>query len=502
MAEKQIKTRLQMIGGLTSEWATASAANKKLLANEIAVEWESRDEDGNYTGFIGMKVGDGIHTFEGLDYFGGEEAHVFTDIIPTATETHTQAIERAVGDTELAVGDIAIIKELIAGDKYAYTSYVYSEIETKNEDDEIVLSYVWKATDGNYSADNVYFDNDLTMTANIGAQTLASGQSSKVLSTAGKSLDQVMKMILAVEKAPNTLGTGTANSKNPSVTTKIANGTNATPGTSDISVEGGTTIYPRWNATFNPGSYTYGPATGVTAKTWSVVDNRNSIDSTQQNQKASTVDTQSFGSLVLPAGQSYKVTATATYDAGAIAHTNLGEEYKKGNDLFDKTSGAAIVQITAGSKSDDSPVIKAWQQGCYIGTLESADTVITSNILRNTGDGKDVLKNRFVLNANYSKQTLKFDGTSKYNNTVLNPFSGTMAKIIIAYPASITSSGLTYFFNDSAFEEYTNSFTTQTLKVAGADNDLTSDHAVDYIVRVYSPAAAFTGSTKFTITLG
>lgn len=497
MAEKQIKTRLQMIGGLTSEWAAASAANKKLLANEIAVEWESRDEDGNYTGFIGMKVGDGIHTFEGLDYFGGEEAHVFTDIIPDATETHLQAIENAVGDTELAVGDIAIIKELIADDKYAYTSYVYSEIETENEDGEIELSYVWKATDGNYSADNVYFDSNLTMTANIGAQTLASGQSSKELATAGKSLEQVMKMILAVEKAPG-------DPTQPAVTTKIANSTTAAPGTSNITVEGGSTIYPRWNASLSAGSYTYGPATGITASAWSVTDNRNSIDSALTNQTATTASTQNFASMVLPAGKTYKVTATATHGNGPIAYTNLGDEYKAGNDLFDKTSGATIKQILGGDtrkKSDESPTITAWQQGYYIGSLASADTVITSAILRgdDAASANDkLLKNAHRKGANYAAETQTWT------------FSGKQAKYVVAYPWDIdhnadgtkkANKGLAGFFNGTSFEEYFSNFTESTITVAGADKDLESAHAKTYTLWTWTPAAAFDGDFSFKITL-
>lgn len=493
MAEKQIKTRLQMIGGLTSEWAAASAANKKLLANEIAVEWESRDDDGNYSGFIGMKLGTGNHTFDELEYFGGEEAHVFADIIPASNETHLQAIERAVGETELVVGDIAIIKELIANDKYAYTSYVYSEIVTTGEDDEVEITYAWKATDGNYSADNVYFDSNLTMTANIGAQTLASGQSSKELATAGKSLEQVMQMILAVEKAP---GAATK----PAVTTKIINSTTGTPANNNITVEGGSTIYPRWNASLSAGSYTYGPATGITATAWSVTDNRNSIDSTLTNVTATTVDTQNFASLVLPAGKSYKITATATHNDGPIAYTNLGNEYKAGNDLFDKTSGAAIVQILGGDsnkKSDESPTITAWQQGYYIGSLESADTVITSEILRGDDSGK-LLKNAHRKGNNYAAETQTWT------------FTGTQATYVVAYPWDIdhntdgskkANKGLAGFFNGTSFEEYFGNFTESSIIVAGADKNTESAHAKKYTLYTWTPAAAFDGDFSYKVTL-
>ncbi|WP_291627930.1 hypothetical protein [Clostridium sp.] len=57
----------------------------------------------------------------------------------------------------MAAGDIAIVKSLIADNKYQYTAYVY-DAKTK----------AWAAMDGNYNATNIYFDNDLTITANIG----------------------------------------------------------------------------------------------------------------------------------------------------------------------------------------------------------------------------------------------------------------------------------------------------------------------------------------------
>lgn len=386
-------------------------------------------------------------------------------------------------------GDFAICKHPITSDTYEHTAYLYdASLETPT----------WVAFDGNYSADNVIFGSDLTITANIGVQTLASGTSSKTLATAGKSVKQVFNMILAQEVKP---GTPTQ----PAVTTKLAN--NATPGTSNITVEGGTTITPKWSASLSAGSYTYGPATGITATSWSVTDNRKDIDSTLTNETSDT-NSGTFADLVLPAGKSYKVIAKAAHGAGPIAHTNLGEEYKAGNALFDSTTGAAIVQIAATTdntlKSDDSPTITAWQQGYYIGTLES-DVAITSDILRNVGDGKGLLKNAFVKNANFATETIYFDGASGHKAA----FSGTMAKFVVAYPSSIdktdtgfnSAKGLTKFFNNSSFEEYVGNFTKSTIKVAGADNDLTSAHAIDYTVCTWTPASAFSGTTKFEVTL-
>ena len=483
----EINTRLVLRHDESADWANSQV---ELKAGEAAVEIL----DGKAK--LKIATADG-QVFADAPYVGGAEANVF-QIELAADEVDVEAaIAEKVGETELAVGDIAIVKAPIADGKYSYTSYVYEKFVDENGAE----TFAWTAMDGNYSADNVYFGSDLTMTANIGAQTLGSGESSKTLSTTGKSLKQVFSMLLAQEKKPESIGTG--NSKNPAVTTYIGN--NTTPANSNITVEGGSTIVPKWSASMSAGQYTYGPATGLTAKTWSVTDNRNAIDNKQSNETSAASSGQ-FSDLVLPAGKSYKVTATATHEAGPIAYTNLGEEYKAGNALFDSTTGATSVSIAAGSKSDESPTITAWQQGYYIGTLES-DTAITSNILRNAGDGAGLLKNRFVKGGNFAGETIYFDGASGHKAA----FSGTMAKFVVAYPASIdynattkefaTNKGLTKFFNNSSFEEYVGNFSKEIVKVAGADNDLTSAHAIDYTVCTWTPASAFSGTTKFEVTL-
>lgn len=310
------------------------------------------------------------------------------------------------------------------------------------------------------------------------------GASSKNLNTQGKSLKQVLSMILAKEEKPSI-------TTNPSVTTKIGN--NATPASSAINVEGGSTIIPKWSASFNKGAYSYGPDTGLAPTSWEV---NGYIGSTAVTGHTSGNAEGTFGEIVLAAGESYKINAKASYGAGPIAYTNLGEEYKAGNALFDETDGATEVKIASGSKNSDSPNITAWQQGYYIGTLES-DVEITSDLLRNA-DNKGVLKNRAVKGGNYAAATdLKFSP------------SGTMAKFVIAYPAAkdMTSGvydsakGLQSFFNNSSFEEYAGNFTRSVIKVAGADNDLSSKHAVDYAVWTWTPASAFSGSINFLIDL-
>lgn len=65
------------------------------------------------------------------------------------------AINRVVGTAIPAAGDIAIVKTLIANGKYQHTAYVHD-------------GATWVAMDGNYNAENVYFDNDLVLTYAFG----------------------------------------------------------------------------------------------------------------------------------------------------------------------------------------------------------------------------------------------------------------------------------------------------------------------------------------------
>ena len=54
------------------------------------------------------------------------KAQIFEAVLMDG-ETHLAAIAKVVGDAVLADGDIAIVKELIAGEKYQHTAYVYND---------------------------------------------------------------------------------------------------------------------------------------------------------------------------------------------------------------------------------------------------------------------------------------------------------------------------------------------------------------------------------------
>ena len=195
--------------------------------------------------------------------------------------------------------------------------------------------------DGNYRADNVYFDDDITYTVAIG--TLAKPSGSAKFSAKGKNVEQVLSSLMAQEANPS--------KSNPSVSFSVQSGF----GTFEI----GTKKNLTYTATLSAGSYTYGPATGITAQSWSVsctgVDNK------------LTTATGTFENVVAEATPK-KITATATYGEGSIPVTNLGNPYPAG-------------KITAGSASKDSDSLVGVRHMFY-GVVKSADFELNSANIR------------------------------------------------------------------------------------------------------------------------
>lgn len=267
----QLNTRIVLRNDTAEKWASV---NPVLLKGEIGVENDTRKQ----------KMGDGISNWNSLPYMTAE-GQVF-QVEPTANQTHTEAINAAVVGKNLVGGDIAIVKELIAEDKYSYTSYVYDNGN-------------WRATDGNYDAENVYFSEDLTYTVAIG--TLSKPSSSATLAAKGRSVKQVLSSILAKEAYPK--------ATQPSVTVTL---------TDSGEYEVGSSFTPKYSVTFKAGSYTYGPATGVTATAYNVSDSSGATADTK---------TGSFSQFTVLDSTNYKVSATADHSGGAMPVTNIGNEY-------------------------------------------------------------------------------------------------------------------------------------------------------------------------------
>lgn len=314
MPEKILQTRIQILNDTAEALAAQGTAVPK--AGEIVYENDTRK----------MKIGDGSTSYADLKYFGGDSAKNF-DVVPNDGEEDVAAIARVVASAEVHTGDTAIVKRVISGDKISYTAYVY--------DGE------WKAMDGNYRADNVYFDDDITYTVAIG--TLAKPSGSAKFAAKGKNVEQVLSSLMAQEANPS--------KSNPAVSFSSTGGL----GTFEI----GTKKNLTYTAALSAGGYTYGPATGITAQTWEVsctgvADKLNTATGTFEN--------------VVAEATAKKITAKATYNDGAIPVTNLGNQYPAG-------------QIKAGTASKDSGNLIGVRHMFY-GVVKSADFALDSAHIR------------------------------------------------------------------------------------------------------------------------
>ena len=330
----QLNTRLIIRNDSTTNWSTNDSV--VLMKGEMGIEFLD-------TGKVKIKVGDGTKTWAQLDYFGGDAAHHY-EAIPEGEETHIQAIERVVGTAVPAAGDTAVVIEAIA-DKKVYTAYVYDGAK-------------WTAMDGNYSADNVYVAEDLTLAGNF--DSVGNYNKGETIA-AGTSLQDVLSSMLQQELYP------TANDKPNAEITASGN-----------SGEVGST-YTLPTATLkitDVGSYEYGDkATGITFAAGAVklaqgadpatATNYKTNDNVMSKDSTIKLQAQDTDNHYTDTSKSYTFSATASYPAGKVPVTNLGNEY-------------ADAQIPAGSVTIDNKTITfsgyryAFAGGTTAATIDSA----------------------------------------------------------------------------------------------------------------------------------
>ena len=361
--EKQIRTTLILRNDTSANWAASSLVLKK-------------GEVGFDTDLHIFKVGDGTKTWSQIETHFVDFAAVEKAIEDATKNLHTTDVyqkEIALGGDKAAAlaeitssvkGDIAIIKEALQGGKYQYTAYVRGETN-------------WEAMDGNYDAENVYFQKDLTITAPIGVQTIPSS-GSKTLSTTGKNIKQVFDMILAQAQDPKIT--------QPSVSITLSGA-----GAKEV----GTSITPSYTVSFDKGKYQYGPDTGITA-TYAVSDTAS---------HTATTATGAFEAFTVGDTTNYKVSVTATHTEGVIPKNNLGSEVPG-------------KKIAAGTKSASSGAVTGYRNSFW-GGVNSKEGTPTSAIIRglagkknsaisagNTGDAQESVGNMRVIIAVPAPRTI------------------------------------------------------------------------------------------------
>ena len=225
-----IKTRILLPTKTAAEW---ESSDRVLSAGELALV---TDDNGGFK----LIAGDGKTYGEGV-----------RELEAGSTTAHYEVTDLAQLSGVYNNGDTAVVKKILAeGKDPSYTAYVYDG----------ALS-AWKAMDGNYSSDNVYFEEDIVKAGSWTGVGNISHTANKVetLTTAGLSLTEVMDKIFKGNEAYPTKPTPSCG------ITQTAK-----------SVEVGTTVTPAFTLSFDAKKYAYGSntntalnsTTGVTAATY------------------------------------------------------------------------------------------------------------------------------------------------------------------------------------------------------------------------------------------
>ena len=320
-----------------------------VLRNDTKANWEKvKDTATLMVGEVGVETDTGLFKIgkektAGVLYTWAELPYA-NDLTGVTNNVKVEATLEALGNGAV-VGDMGIVKAPLyeGATQYTYTAYVWN-------------GTAWAAMDGNYSAENVYFDADITLAGSytaVGNVTKESAAATGTLEAKGKNLEQVMQSIFTKELYP---ATG-SNRNLPSL---------AISGLSDATGEVGVT-YTLPTATLtvsDVGAYTYGPATGITFAVNNLTLAQGAVSgatnkATNSAKAFTTNDTLTLTATV-PSGTSsvftdsaitYKFNASGTYTDGVSPITNLGNALDTGTDSSKWTYRIKSGTATATEKS-------------------------------------------------------------------------------------------------------------------------------------------------------
>ena len=462
----QINTRIVLRNDTKANWE-AVKDTATLMVGEMGVETD--------TGLfkIGKEKSEGVLcTWAELEY-ANEIPEV--DLSEVTNEVKIATTFEGLGNGKV-VGDMGIVKATVyenaedaTKNKYSYTAYVWN-------------GAAWEAMDGNYDADNVYFQNDITLAGSytaVGNVTKSSNAATGTLAAAGRSLSQVMQSIFTKELFP---ATG-SNINKPTISLS---------GDADATGEVGTS-YTLPTVTVkvdDVGAYSYGPATGIKFEAGKLTIAQGSV-STSTNKKSnesdfvanSTMSLQATDSSTLytDSAKSYEFNASGSYTQGAAPTTNLGNALDT-----DDSSAEAIAKwtyrIPAGSTSASKRTIKRTGYRYMFAGGTTADTV----------DSKVVRAFTAKKNSKPTTESAALEFTAEGGTT----------KVICAFPNGWT--GTPYFeMFGLAWAENSNFKAKDNINVAdarGTNEDGTLNGAMAYKVYAWeleTPLEAET--TKFRV---
>ena len=422
MATKTLKTKIIMRNDTAENWRIK---NPILDKGEIGVESDTHK----------FKIGDNATAWKDLGYAGADEA-VIENIIAQnrdnlykytrtdASQSDSDAIAAALGGNVAVQGDIVVITTTIEGNTYEQSAFMYDGTQ-------------WAAMTGKVDADKVILQDDITMAGNysqIGNLT-KDQNGTATFATKGKSVAEALTEIFSKRLQPTI-------TSNPAVTLTFGQAK---------AYEVGTTVSPTYSASLSAGSYTYGPATGITATSWEISDTAGNTANTASG---------SFADVVVTDNTNYKITAKANYGAGAVAVDNLG------------ATSSPEIKIAAGSATKTSGAITGYRNTFYGTVTEKAE--VTSTIIRSLS-GKS---NKALANGN--------------SFTINIPVGA--VRVIFAYPATLQDVSSVKDVN-GLNAEIKSAFTKSSVTVAGAG----ADTGITYKVYVTDFAESVAKANSYTV---
>ena len=383
-----------------------------------------------------------------LNGMGGGAVYTDTKITLEASDTSViEAYFTEHSDVTPKPGDMFVVITTVDEITYEVAAYRY---EADN----------WVSITGNVDADKVILREDITLAGSYTqfGNLSKSQNGTATLNAQGKSVAAVLKEILSKRLQP----TITAQ---PSISGFNLSGAKA--------VEAGTTLASAsyTGATLSPGSYQYGPETGVAATNWTV--ERITDQATDQVASADAAslsggsdDNGGSGFVIGDVGgenvvASLKYRATATHGVGVTAHDNLGDDSEP------------AVAIAAGTKTRETAAYTPFRNVFY-GASTDKPELNSAAIRALTPTGKAYAAGNLTLSVPAGAQ-----------------------RVVIACLA--TKTGVKKVINQTAMNaDVTSTFVKSVVPVEGAEGYT----AQDYNVWVFEPAVPYENPATLQVTLG
>lgn len=499
-----INTRIVLRHDTHEGWeAVKDNLDKALLAGEMGIE----DDTGLFK--IGKKhdTEDRLCTWAELEY-----ANEIPDVdLSTVTNNVKEAATFEGLGKGAVVGDIGIVKAIIyqeekkddegnvekdeegntiyINQKYSYTAYVWTYLGKDNEGNDV---YGWSAMDGNYSAENVFLSQAITLAGDYGTadgkavEFLGNYRKGDVIS-AGTSINDVFKKLFTKSLQPS--------KSNPSLTISAS----GSDGDKEV---GDTYTKPTAKLTVNGGSYTYGykdsngnkqTGTGVTFPTAKLAFGADDTITTE-GQYVTGSNLNPGGQISLAASTYAKDNTTATYTDSQVSYTfSANASHTAGGVAIDNLDELSkpVVQIGANDylTVDDKTVKYRGYRKMFFG--HTTNTNLNSSVIRalefkKTSDGKTY---------NGVKAS-----TTEYGITL----PAGAKNLVIACPTA--GVGKEYklskvqMFSAGVWDTYTAKFDPDNPKSVSVDGKVAGQNAQNYNVYIWE-FAALGGDTDFKITL-